>query len=94
MPKRGSVSVNDTEKCLSMESSRSIYRSCMWQNEFLIQKLKRFPCNLFSFWIRNSFTSMESKSGNNATDEQKGRIFGEYSNDEEESSQIETDMNS
>ena len=33
---------------------------------------------------------MDSKSGNDATDEQKGRIFGEYPNDEEGSSHIET----
>ena len=36
-----------------------------------------------AFWMRNSFTSMGSKSGNGATDEHKGRVFGEYSNDEE-----------
>ena len=45
---------------------------------------------LFSFWIRNSFTSMDSKSGNDGTDENIGKTFCEYPNDEEESSQIET----
>ena len=40
--------------------------------------------NLFRFWIRNSFTSMDSKSGNYANGEQKGRLFGEFSNDEED----------
>ena len=48
--------------------------------------------NLSSFWTRNSLTSIDSKSGNDGTDEHEGRIFGEYPNDEEESSQIETDM--
>ena len=34
------------------------------------------------------------KSGNDASDEHKGGIFGEYPNDEEASRQIETDMDS
>ena len=33
--------------------------------------------NLSNFSIRNSFTSMYSKSSNDATDERKGDIFGE-----------------
>ena len=37
---------------------------------------------------------MDSKSGNDATDEDKGGIFAEYPNDEEASSQIETEMDS
>ena len=37
---------------------------------------------------------MDSKCDNDVTDEHKERIFGEYSNDEEESSQVETDMDS
>ena len=48
--------------------------------------------NLFSFWTRNSFASMDSKSGNDATDEHKKRIFGEYPYGKEASSQFETDM--
>ena len=30
---------------------------------------------LSSFWIRNSFTSMDSKASNDATDEHKGGIL-------------------
>ena len=47
---------------------------------------------LSNFSIRNSFTSMDSKSSNDANDECKGGIFVEYLNDEEASSQIETNM--
>ena len=35
---------------------------------------------------------MDSKSSNDAVDEHERGIFGEYPNDEEASSQIETDM--
>jgi len=38
--------------------------------------------NLSSFWIRDSFTSMDSKSGNERTDEHEGGICGENPNDE------------
>ena len=48
---------------------------------------------LSGFWIRNSFTSMDSNSSNNTTDEHKGGIFGEYSSDKETSIQLLTDMN-
>ena len=39
--------------------------------------------NLSNFPIRNSFISMDSKSNKDATDEPKGSILGEYSNDGE-----------
>jgi len=50
--------------------------------------------NLSSFWLGNSLTSMDFKSGNNATVENKGRMFCEDPNDEESSIQIETDIDS
>ena len=34
--------------------------------------------NISNFWIKNSFTSMDSKSSNDATDEYKGGIVSEY----------------
>ena len=50
--------------------------------------------NLSKFSIKSSFTSMDFKSSNDATDERKGGIFGEYPNGGEASSQIVTDMDS
>ena len=50
--------------------------------------------HLSSFCISNSFASMNSESGYDATDKYERDIFWEYSNDEEASGQIDTGMDS
>ena len=50
--------------------------------------------NLSNFLTRNSVTSMDSQSSNDATDEHEGGIFGEYPNYEGALSETETDLDS
>ena len=48
--------------------------------------------NLSSFLIRKSFTSSNSKPGNDAAVDDKRSIFSEYRIDEEASGQVEVDI--
>ena len=50
--------------------------------------------NISSLLIRNSFTSMNSKLGNDVTDDNEKRYFGEYLIDEQASGETEADIDS
>ena len=73
-----------------MRSILSICFAVVYNREFSVGANASLP----NFLIGSSFTSMDSKSNNNATGQVRGGIFGGYPNDEEASNQIETDMDS